>query len=161
VACNFARPNGTVGVDGCRRRETCKQGLAPDRQHLAHILAPQEARVWFDQALEFAKTMPESPSTLEQALNIRFELFSVLLQLGEIQQGPNRLRDAEPLAERLNDDSHRGRLFVGMTGIQEMLGELDEALRLVPARWRAPRRLEAPIARRISSYAGALLPKRA
>ena len=38
------------------------------------------------------------------------------------------LREAEALAERLNDDRRRGRVYAFMTMSQSMLGELDEAL---------------------------------
>ena len=40
----------------------------------------------------------------------------------------DRLREAEALAERLNDDRRRGRVCAFMTNIHSMLGDLDEAL---------------------------------
>ena len=39
-----------------------------------------------------------------------------------------RLREAEALAERLNDDRRRGRVCAFMTNTHSLLGELDEAL---------------------------------
>ena len=42
-----------------------------------------DARVWFEQALGVLAALPESPSTLEQAFEIRLELRPVLVQLGE------------------------------------------------------------------------------
>jgi hypothetical protein len=62
------------------------------------------SRGWFEQALGVLAALPESPSTLEQAFEIRFELRSVLNQLGELRQTLERLHEAEVLAERLNDD---------------------------------------------------------
>src|SRR5713226_10151767 len=40
--------------------------------------APQEARVWFEQALSVLEGLPESPSTLEQAFEILHELWPAL-----------------------------------------------------------------------------------
>jgi hypothetical protein len=49
-----------------------------------------------------------------------------------------RLREAETLAERLNDDRRRGRVCAFMTNILTLVGELDERSRPGPARWRSP-----------------------
>jgi class 3 adenylate cyclase/tetratricopeptide (TPR) repeat protein len=87
-----------------------------------------DARVWFEQALGALETLPESPSTLEQAFEIRFELRPVLNLLGEARRSLESLREAEALAERLNDDRRRGRVCALMTNVHSILGELDEAL---------------------------------
>jgi tetratricopeptide (TPR) repeat protein len=86
-----------------------------------------EAQGWFERALDVLKALPESPSTLEQAFEIRLELRPVLSQLGEVRQMLERLREAEALAERLNDDSRRGRILAFMTTTHSLLDELDEA----------------------------------
>jgi class 3 adenylate cyclase/tetratricopeptide (TPR) repeat protein len=90
--------------------------------------APHDARAWFEQALGTLEALPESPSTLEQAFEIRLELRAVLVQLGEVRRALERLREAETLAARLNDDRRRGRVCAFMTIIHYLLGELDEAL---------------------------------
>ena len=90
--------------------------------------APQDARVWFEQALGALEALPESQPTLEQACDIRLELRSVLHQLGEVRRLLERLREAETLAERLNDDRRRGRVCAFTTVAHAHLGELDEAL---------------------------------
>jgi class 3 adenylate cyclase/tetratricopeptide (TPR) repeat protein len=87
-----------------------------------------EAQSWFEQALAVLGTLPESPSALEQAFDIHLELRPVLHQLGEIRLALDRLRDAEALAERLNDERRRGRVYAIMTNSHALLGELDEAL---------------------------------
>ena len=87
-----------------------------------------DARVWFEQALGVLAALPESQSTLEQAFDIRLELRHVLAQLGEVRRALEHLREAEALAERLNDDHRRGRVCAFMTTAHYMLGELDEAL---------------------------------
>jgi class 3 adenylate cyclase/tetratricopeptide (TPR) repeat protein len=90
--------------------------------------APQEARGWFEQALGVLAALPESPSTLEQGFDIRLELRTVLTILGEVRRGLERLREAETLAERLNDDRRRGQVCAVLTNAHALLGELDEAL---------------------------------
>ena len=87
-----------------------------------------DARGWFEQALGVLEALPESPSTLEQAFEIRLELRPVLSQLGEGRRALERLREAETLAERLNDDRRRGRVCAFVTHTHVLLGELDEAL---------------------------------
>ena len=90
--------------------------------------ALQEARVWFDQALAVLDRLPESPSTLEQGFEIRLELRRVLNLLGDVRQVLERLREAEALAERLDDERKRGRVHLFMANVLALLGELDEAL---------------------------------
>jgi len=87
-----------------------------------------DARAWLEQALGVLATLPESPSTLEQAFEIGVQLRPVLMQLGEVRQILERLREAETLAERLNDDRGRARVCAFMMNVQTLLGELDEAL---------------------------------
>src|SRR5262249_18789874 len=87
-----------------------------------------DARGWFEQALDALARMPESPSTLTEGLEIRLDQWVVLNQLGEVRQALERLRVAEVLAERLNDDRQRGRVCATVTNLHSLLGELDEAL---------------------------------
>jgi tetratricopeptide (TPR) repeat protein len=90
--------------------------------------ALSEARVWFEQALGVLDTLSESQATLEEAFEIRLELRQVLSVLSENLQTLARLREAEALAGRLNDDRRRGRVCAFMTNIHLHLGDLDEAL---------------------------------
>ncbi len=90
--------------------------------------ALQDGRAWFEQALGVLEALPESRSTLEQAFDIRLELRPVLHLLGEPRRVLERLRDAETIAERLNDDRRRGRVCAFMTPVHAHLGELDEAV---------------------------------
>jgi tetratricopeptide (TPR) repeat protein len=87
-----------------------------------------DARGWFEQALGALEELSPSPSTLTQGLEIRLELRLVLNQLGEVRQAPERLREAEALAERLNDERQRGRVGAMVTNLHSLLGELEEAL---------------------------------
>src|SRR5580765_5419150 len=90
--------------------------------------ALHDARVCFVQAVDALELLPESRTNLEQAFEIRLELRPVLIQLGEYRQALARLREAEALAERLNDDHRRGRVGAFMTNIHSRLDEPDEAL---------------------------------
>src|SRR5262249_8350161 len=89
--------------------------------------ALQDARAWFEQALDTLGALPDSQSVLEQAFEIRVELRPVLALLGEVKRALERLREAEPLAEGLNDDRRRGRVCALITVVHSQLGELDEA----------------------------------
>jgi class 3 adenylate cyclase/tetratricopeptide (TPR) repeat protein len=87
-----------------------------------------EAAKSFEQALHVLETLPESQSTLEQGCDLRVEFRSVLGQLGEGHRMLQCLREAEALAERLDDDRRRCRVYAFMTMNQSNVGELDEAL---------------------------------
>ncbi len=90
--------------------------------------ANREALACFERALAALAHLPESRFSLEQAFEIRLELRTVLSLCGEIRLARARLCEAEALAERLNDDSRRGRVCAFMANIHSQLGELDEAL---------------------------------
>jgi class 3 adenylate cyclase/tetratricopeptide (TPR) repeat protein len=90
--------------------------------------APQDARGYFEQALTVLAALPESPSTLEEGFEILLELGLVLALLGDVRRSLERVREADALAARLNDDHRRGRVYAFMTAAHSQLGELDEAL---------------------------------
>jgi tetratricopeptide (TPR) repeat protein len=90
--------------------------------------ALREAQVWFDQALDGLAALPASPSTLEQGFEIRLELGPVLVQLAEDRRRLEHAREAEILAERLNDDRRRGRAYLALCNAHALVGEPDEAL---------------------------------
>ena len=90
--------------------------------------ALSDARAWFEQALEILRALPEDEATLAEAYDIRLELRRVLRQLGEARQMLEHLREAEVLAERLQDDRRRGQVCALMTTVQVSLDALDEAL---------------------------------
>jgi tetratricopeptide (TPR) repeat protein len=90
--------------------------------------ANREALACFDLALAALAHLPESRFWLEQAFEIRLELRTVLSWCGEIRLARARLCEAEALAERLSDDSRRGRVCAFMANIHSQLGELDEGI---------------------------------
>ena len=88
----------------------------------------RDARPWFEQALAVLETLPQDQATLERAFGIRLELNRVMLRSAEPQLSLRLLREAEALAERLNDDRRRCRVAVVRTNMYAQFGELDEAL---------------------------------
>jgi class 3 adenylate cyclase/tetratricopeptide (TPR) repeat protein len=90
--------------------------------------ALRDARVFFEQALDVVDKLPEDPSTLELGFEIRLELRSVLSTLGEVRTVRERLREAEVLADKLNDDRRRGRVYAFLTNVHSQLGDPDQAL---------------------------------
>jgi len=63
--------------------------------------AYREAGVCFDRALEAIKHLPESQPTLEQAIDLRCELRTALIPLGEIRRVHDLLLEAEILAKAM------------------------------------------------------------
>jgi tetratricopeptide (TPR) repeat protein len=90
--------------------------------------ARQDSVAWFDSALSVLDSLPESPVVLEQAFDIRLELRHMLVQLGDLQGGLKRLREAAELAQRSNNDHWKSQVGAYMTNMHLMVGELDEAL---------------------------------
>jgi len=113
------------------RGELWEQAAAYLRQAGAKAAARSalsDARGWFEQALDALGQMPECLSTLTQSLEIRLALWVVLTQLGDVRQALNRVRQAEVLADQLNDDRQRGRVCATLTNLYSLLGELKDAI---------------------------------
>jgi len=109
-------------------REKASHYLRQAGRKAAARSAFQDARDWLEHALGILNALPESQSTLEQGFEIRLEMRPVLNQLGEVRRSRGRLREAEAIAERLNDDHRRGQVSALMTNMHSLTGELDEAL---------------------------------
>jgi class 3 adenylate cyclase/tetratricopeptide (TPR) repeat protein len=109
-------------------REKAVHYLRQSGLKAAQRSALPDARAYFEQTLGVVEALQESPSLLEQAFEVRLELRPMLVQLGEIQQVLDRLREAGILADRLNDDRRRGLVCAFMANIHSLRGELDEAL---------------------------------
>ncbi len=69
----------------------------------------------FEQALDALGHLPETPETIEWGLDIRLEMRAPLWSAGRFADTRQRLREAEPLAERLGDRRRLGWLlcFIG------------------------------------------------
>jgi transcriptional regulator with AAA-type ATPase domain/tetratricopeptide (TPR) repeat protein len=87
-----------------------------------------EARTWFEQALSMLELRAESQISLGDGFDIRLELRPVLNLLGEARENLERLREAELLAERLDDDERRSRVWAVLAGHLALTGDLESAL---------------------------------
>jgi tetratricopeptide (TPR) repeat protein len=109
-------------------REKAGAYLRQAGQKAAARSALSDARAWFEQALVALEGLPDTKAKLGASFETRYELRHMLFQLGEVRQGLEHLRKAEALAERLNDDRRRGRVYAALMHLHSILGELDEAL---------------------------------
>jgi class 3 adenylate cyclase/tetratricopeptide (TPR) repeat protein len=90
--------------------------------------AYREARSCLEQALEALQHVPKEPATLEQAIDLRFDLRNALFPLGEHRQILDHLRTAETLAEALDDQRRRARVDSYMSYYYWFTGEPMNAI---------------------------------
>jgi tetratricopeptide (TPR) repeat protein len=90
--------------------------------------ANSEAVAYFEQALETLTHLPESRSTLEQAIDLRLDVRHPLNQLGENERILDHLRAAERLAEALDDQLRLGRVSAYLTTYFYAAGSQDQAV---------------------------------
>jgi tetratricopeptide (TPR) repeat protein len=95
------------------RGEVWDKALAYCRQAGAKAFARsanREAVAYFEQALAALAQLPERRDTLEQAIDLRFDLHNALLPLDEQARLLDHLYAAEALAERLDNPQRLGRI---------------------------------------------------
>jgi predicted ATPase len=90
--------------------------------------ANAEAVLWLEQALTALARLPETRETIEQAVDMRFDLRPALLQLGRLADVLAVARDAEALARRLGDEERLVRIYADLSNYHYLKGELDRAL---------------------------------
>ena len=90
--------------------------------------ANREAVVCFEQALVALPHLPESRKTIEQGLDLRLDLRTALLPLGEFRRIFDTLCEAEALAEALNDQQRLVWVYTNMTHYFWITRNLDRAL---------------------------------
>jgi class 3 adenylate cyclase/tetratricopeptide (TPR) repeat protein len=71
-----------------------------------------QAVAFFEEVLKAISALPETPALIRLGLDVRFELRFPLFRLGRIPQVLERLREAAPLAERLDDGHSHGQLAI-------------------------------------------------
>ena len=109
-------------------RERAAHYLRRAGEKAASRSALQHARIAFEHALGILRTLPDNRSNLTDAFDIRLALRSVLVQLGELRQVLDVLREAEALAERLDDERRRGQVYAFLTNIHARLDAPETAL---------------------------------
>ncbi|MBI1777052.1 MAG: AAA family ATPase [Proteobacteria bacterium] len=90
--------------------------------------ANREAVEFFERALHLLEALPEARERLEQAIDLRFDLRTSLLQLGEFERIVGYLREAEGLARTLDDQRRLGETSVYMCHNLWMTGHPTEAV---------------------------------
>ncbi|HEX6440472.1 MAG TPA: adenylate/guanylate cyclase domain-containing protein [Candidatus Binatia bacterium] len=104
-------------------------GKAADRS------AHPEAVSYFERVLEALKHLPESRQKIEQAIDVRIEMRSSLLPLGEQLKLFERMCEAEVLAETLHDQQRLGQVSAYLSGYFIQAG--DDPIRAVEKGQRA------------------------
>jgi class 3 adenylate cyclase/tetratricopeptide (TPR) repeat protein len=113
------------------RGEVWEKAVAYLRQAGAKAFARsanREAVACFEQALGALRHLPESRETLEQAIDLRFDLRTSLTPLGELERILGYLREAEHLARTLNDRRRLGWVSVYRSHYLWLAGLPTEAL---------------------------------
>ncbi len=90
--------------------------------------AHREAVACFEQALVALGHLPSSRDTIERAIDLRFDLRNSLHPLGELGRILDHLREAQELAETLDDQRRLGQVFTYMTQYFRLMGDLDRAI---------------------------------
>ncbi len=89
--------------------------------------AHREAVAFFEQALAALAQLPGSRERLEQGIDLRFELRTSLLPLGEVERGLEYVREAGRMAGELGDPRRLARLTVYHIGQLYFMGEHERA----------------------------------
>jgi class 3 adenylate cyclase/DNA-binding winged helix-turn-helix (wHTH) protein/tetratricopeptide (TPR) repeat protein len=113
------------------RGEVWDKALAYYRQAGARAEARsayREAVACFEQALNVLVQLPEHRNTLEQAIDLRFDLHNALTALDEYPRVFDHLRSAEALAARLGDDRRLVRIAGYLCTYFSHIGEHDQAI---------------------------------
>jgi len=95
--------------------------------------ANREAVAYFEQALAALKHLPETRETLEEAIDLRFDLRTALWPLGEVDRLYGYLREAESLAGTLGDQRRLGWVSVYVAHYFRVTGNLSEARKAAQA----------------------------
>jgi class 3 adenylate cyclase/tetratricopeptide (TPR) repeat protein len=90
--------------------------------------ANREAVACFEQGLVALGHLPKGHDVLEQAIDLRFDLRSSLLPLGEFGRIFDYLQEAEALTEALGDRRRLGRLAAYLTNYASLMGDQTRAL---------------------------------
>jgi tetratricopeptide (TPR) repeat protein len=88
----------------------------------------REAVAFYEQALEALQHLPERRDTREQAIDLRMAIGAALWPLGNYEQRFEYLRQAETLAEGIDDKLRLGRLCSAMIHHFRLMGDEDRLI---------------------------------
>jgi class 3 adenylate cyclase/tetratricopeptide (TPR) repeat protein len=104
-----------------------RQAGGKAQQRSAH----REAVAWLEQALAALAHLPTDPATLGQAIDLRLELRGSLYAIGELERMHGRLREAETLADQLDDARRRGWVSMHLGEYSRQIGHFRDASALI------------------------------
>ena len=90
--------------------------------------ANREAVAYFEQALDALQHCPDDGGTIETAFEVRLDLRSALIPLGEFMRVFQTLHELESLAERLKDPRRQGLVAALMAGVYPSFGQAEQAV---------------------------------
>ncbi len=88
----------------------------------------REAVAYFEQALVALSHLAETRATLEEAVDLRFDLRPPLLQLGRLQEVLALSQEAEAIAQRLGDEQRLAHVHTYLINYYYLKGEPDLAI---------------------------------
>ena len=102
----------------------CRQAGAKAGDRSAH----REAVACFEQALTALRHLPETRATIAQGIDIRFDLRNALQALGAYERIFTYMREAQTLAEALEDQPRLGRVSGYLAAYFNFVGRYDRAI---------------------------------
>jgi tetratricopeptide (TPR) repeat protein len=118
-------------ADHAFRGEVWDKALVYCRQAGAKAMersASRETVGCYEQALAALEHLPEQRELREQAIDLRFDLRSARIVLGQHERALHDLRAAETLAEALDDQRRLGRVSLYMVDYFLVVGQYDRAI---------------------------------
>jgi class 3 adenylate cyclase/tetratricopeptide (TPR) repeat protein len=93
--------------------------------------ANHEAVAWFEQALTALGHLPESPHTMEQAVDLRLDLRGSLYPLGRFAAIVEHLSKAQRVVQALGDQGREGWVSLQLGDCLRQMGRITEACPLI------------------------------
>jgi tetratricopeptide (TPR) repeat protein len=90
--------------------------------------AHREAVTFFEQALDALRRLPETPDAIAESLDLRFDLRTALIPLGETGRMGALLDEAEALAEAVGDHRRLGRALTYKVNQFNLAGDYAAAI---------------------------------
>jgi class 3 adenylate cyclase/tetratricopeptide (TPR) repeat protein len=90
--------------------------------------ANREAVVCLEGALAALKHWPDDREALRQAIDLRFDLWPLFLQLGRLPELLALSQETEQMAQRLDDQPRLARVYSDLTNYHYLKGEPDRAI---------------------------------
>jgi class 3 adenylate cyclase/tetratricopeptide (TPR) repeat protein len=88
----------------------------------------EQAQRHFEAALQALKCLPSSNERIENEIDLRFSMRAALFPLGRHEEWGKWIRDAEPLAREIEDDSRRSNVLNYLSNFHWIRGEYQKAI---------------------------------